>query len=307
MSFPEPDRLTELARLADEACKLTWNHEVLMAIQEHGSDEAFRLASAFRYPNNDHRPGEKGHFGPTLVMVDDGEMRALTLEETPDDTTDVWEAVAAEATHPRLLSTLHDLLFERRRCDHVGDHGRAAGEAYVAYAQEPSSTLAEVDSLRRAFELSKLMRNDALRDRALPVALANIARTLEEHDDPKPGVSLRLLETLIDYGCEAIEIDDLLGQARSAYPDVWNAAQILDMQRRRTDDPATLEDLDRQEVQAYLDDAEHSNPLTRNHPPRDGSADRTRARRKGSRGRGHQGVAEHERRRHPTPAILDRG
>jgi hypothetical protein len=263
MASLEPMRIAELARLADEASKLTWNHEVLLTIQQDGSDEAFRLASAFRYPNNDHRPGEKGHFGPTFVIGDGGEAQPLTLKETPDETCEIWEAVVAVATEPRVLATLHDLLFERRRCRHVGRHGQAAGEAYVAYAQTASSTLAEVDSIRRAVELSKLMKNDDLRAEAMLVALGIVARTLEEIDDPKPGVSLRLLDVLVTHGCEVPEVDQLLGQARTVYPAAWIAAQILEMQRRRTNDTERLQALNREEVQAHLDDAKRSESVSR--------------------------------------------
>jgi hypothetical protein len=263
MASLDPLRIAELARLADDASNLTWNHQVLLTIQQDGSDDAFRLASAFRYPNNDHRPGEKGHFGPTFVIADGGEAQPLTLKDTPGETCEIWEAVVVAATEPRVLATLHDLLFERRKCKHVGRHGRAAADAYVAYAQTAGSTLAEVDSIRRAVELSKLMKNDDLRTEAMLVALGIVARTLEEIDDPKPGVSLRLLDVLVTHDCEAPEVDQLLGLARAAYPAAWIAAQILEMQRRRTKDTGRLQALNREEVQAHLDDAKRSNSMSR--------------------------------------------
>lgn len=263
MTYLDPDRADELALMADDASTLDWNHEVVLAIvRGDDSDEARRLASAFRYRNNDHHPGSKGHFGPTLVAGEDGELLELTLEDTPAETCAVWEEVAADAKRPRVLATLHDLLFERRGCPHVGEHGRAAAEAYIAFGLEPTTTLAEVDSLRRAFELILLMKHDELLPAAVEATLTVIRKTLTD-PDPKPGVTLRLLETLIDHHCDDPPVDELLTAARAAYPDVWTTENTLALQRRRTTDPDVLMALDREEVQANLDEAARTNQLSR--------------------------------------------
>jgi hypothetical protein len=260
MSTPDRARAAELAALADAAATATWTHEVVLGIkQADQSEDALRLASAFQYRTDRDRPNTGDRFGPALVVTDEG-ARELSLAETPVETFEVWEAVAAEAAHVRVLATLHDLLFERGWGD-VGAHGRRATEAYIAMIPHASSTLAEVDAVSRALTLIRITRNDELLRVAVSAVIDAIRAVLKDADDPKPGVSLRMLETLVDHHVPNTDIDELLTLCRATYTDPWNTVSTINLQRRRAPDADMRRMYDREEVQAWLDEAQRTDPL----------------------------------------------
>lgn len=159
-----------------------------------------------------------------------------------------------------MLATLHDLLFERRWGD-VGGHGRAAAKAYVAILEENSTLADVVDAADRTFALIRITRNDDLVPAAVGATLKAVRAALAERDDPKPGVSLRLLEILVSARVADTTVDELLGRCRAEYTDAWNTVSTIKLQRRRAADADARRALDRQEVQAWLDEAQRRDPL----------------------------------------------
>lgn len=253
--------IIELARLADAAMAghESEHHVVGALVDDHRDDlDRQRLADAFRFHARDeHKDGER--FGP-MVTFEGGATIPSPLVEIPVETCLVWAAVVDHAAHPSVRARLHDLLFERRWA-HVGAHGESAIEAYIAdaAASDPPS-LRAADALRRAYHLAKLTRRDDLAVQTATELIRAAGASIDD-PDPKPGVALRLIEVLVDGRCPDRAVDELLGRARRRYPDAWNVASTIELQRRRAVDPDARKVLDRELIERWLEEADRVDPL----------------------------------------------
>lgn len=255
----DDDGMLELAKRADvAAAEQTWEHQIADATVGGRRDDTDRqrLADAFRFHAR-HENGER--FGPMVTFEGGGSVPA-PLAEIPNETCELWEAVLVHAEHPRVRARLHDLLFERRWGE-VGVHLAEAAEAYLedAAGSNPPS-LHAVDALRRTDHLARLGRKNDLLDR-VTAEITRAAGASIDDAEPKPGVTLRLIEVLVDRGCADPMVDDLLDRARRRYPDAWNVQSTIELQRRRTFDDGRRKDLDRQLIERWLDEAESADPL----------------------------------------------
>lgn len=257
MTFPEAQHADELARLADRAATNQWSHEIVHEITGNDtSEEASLLASAFYDPIS--TAGGAAQRETRFLPTESG-LQEVEPADVEDAAWAVWDAVASRATHPRVRSALHDLLFWGR-CGDVGNHAREAAQAYVELIPQAES-IAKVDAARRAFTLIRLAGLDELRDDAVEEALQAVEDVLTESETPKPGVSLGTLEVLADHQVEDERIDNLLQRCRDAYPSAWNTTSTIGLQRKRAVNEDERRDLDRQEVQAWIDEAAASEPL----------------------------------------------
>lgn len=257
----ERDELIQRAAMADvAAAEHEGDHQIAQALvgDDRDHEARQRLADAFRFHARDiKKDGER--FGP-MVTFEGGATIPAPLAEMPDETCAEWAEVVELTTHPRVRARLHDLLFERRWAD-VGRHGAAAAEAYLEDAAQidpPSQRI--VDCLRRAHELSRLTRRDDLADRVSAELLRAAAASIDD-PDPKPGVSLRLIDVLVDARSTDLAIDELLARARGRYPDAWNAESVIELQRRRAPDADARKALDRELIERWLDEADGVDPL----------------------------------------------
>ena len=261
MTDAQPDLMTELAALADEAAvEYEWAHQFADSIVgDFREDETRqRLADAFRFYARSSGDGEE-RFGP-MVTFDSGASIPGPLADVSDETCVIWAAVAERSKIPRVQARLHDLLFERR-WSNVGLHGAAAVDAYMSDAgQIDPPSLRTVDGLRRAYQLARLLGRSDLLD-AVTEALLLAARASASGPDSKPGVLLNLIELLVDADCEDPVVDDLLRQARDLFPSAWNTESTIDLQRRRAADDTSRIGLDRELIERWLEEADSADPM----------------------------------------------
>lgn len=256
------DEFTRLAGLADDAAdQHEWEHQISRAILASDAGELARMvAMSFDYhAAHRSREGDPDHrFGPMLEFVD-GTAVPSALERQSDEVCMVWNEVAVRASSPIVLARLHDLLFERRWPD-VGHHGRSAAEAYLTVGSAVPPEMQQVDALCRAHQIARVIKDDDLRERA-GTAMLRAAQADLAQEALKPGVTLRLLEALVDDHHPDAEVDELLGHARVRYRSAWHTEHTIELQRKRASTDSDRKELDRQLVQAWLDEANNADPL----------------------------------------------
>lgn len=251
------DRIAELAALADNAASAhEYDHQVAIGLLklDDRSDDLVRLADAL---GGDVPEGAADW--KLLVRGTAPTERAslVQLDELPAATFEVWTAAARAAESPRVRARLHDLLFSGGRGDR-GTHARNAIDAYVELAEdELFNPLWSTKALCRAMRLARMIRDDAREHIVGETLLSRAALALE--DPSKPGVFFRLLEPVAEL--DNSTIDDMLERARSVYPGVDHVRHTISIQRTRTGDESRRRELDRELIQALLDEADRSDAL----------------------------------------------
>jgi len=261
LEAPDPDRIVRLAEVADVAAANSWSHQVVDSIRKlDNRQDTLDLAGAFLFPTRDDDPQVRNRFGVRVFGLTEGAPPSA-LEETPDAVCELWAAVAARASHPRIRARLHDLLFERR-WGNVGEHALGGVAAYIEYAQQPGNSHDEVDSMQRAFQLIRFTKNDELLGELVKTAVSLVDRTLVDTESPKPGISLPLIEVLVDSEAAVEQAAELLRRARVAYSaDPWNLERTIGLQRRLSATDEERAQLDSDHIRVWLDAAGRVNPL----------------------------------------------
>jgi hypothetical protein len=137
--------------------------------------------------------------------------------------------VADQVRSPLACARLSDLCFEGR-WGNVGEHGRAAVDAYLemskldVYAldegRRTTAVMARVDWLCRALDLASRM-GDAARSELAVAAIVKGAKESLAQERAEPGAALGLIEALVD--ADRAESDELLEAAHRRYAgDQWN-------------------------------------------------------------------------------------
>lgn len=192
------DQAVVAAVLERAATEAEWDHQIAAAVADADVGAAVRepVALAFRFHAQDDSEGQR--FGP-MITTTEGRPFPGPLPEVPDETCALWEAIAARVQHPWIRARLNDLLFERR-WPPVGPFAREAAQAYLELADgfhPPSMTT--VDSLCRAAVLSRVTKDEDIAEQVFDRLRIAAQESLDD-PSPKPGVALRLIETVLDAG-----------------------------------------------------------------------------------------------------------
>lgn len=257
MSEVPPDVIAALQ--ASAASASNW-HEISGALHRRAAtpeDPMHIVASAFDYILQVDRreTGRRPTAFEPMIRFESGETVPPLIERVDGKWVAIWAVVAREVEASPARARLHDLLAERRFED-VRAHGLAAASAYREVA-----TLAHWDALDRADCLIRALllgRRFGAADIAdlRQELLAAADRSLHA-DDPEPGVALSLLGALVDDPDCPEAVDGLLDLARSTYQGAHLVEDIVELQKRRArGDTARVEELNRDRVFAWLDEAE---------------------------------------------------
>jgi hypothetical protein len=178
---------------------------------------------------------------------------------------ELWRAVAATATESAAVARFEDLLFCRRDGNGLVRATRAA-EAYLKAADRGDLDMDAVEAIIRAWTLARSVRQEALEAR-IRTKLAEIAaEILEDLPGERPGVVLPMLGALAQGPVSAsqsgrpdpIDVDQLLAHAAQAFSRGYLASEVAGYRRLRTRDQVALEAIAREEVAAYLREANAS-------------------------------------------------
>ena len=194
----------------------------------------------------------EGVFPPPLQMVE-------------DDVLSLWDSLISELSDfPLAVARLSDLLWERRWGDQPHLHARSAIDANML-ATTIANDLEATQFLVRALELSRAI-NDIDRESTVLGHSVQAAQTSLSDPEPKPGVTLRLIEALLKAPPERrpLGIDVLLDRALEAYgQDPHLAQEVLDLRASLAKDPDSLQMIREEQVRGWRAAAERATGLVR--------------------------------------------
>lgn len=223
--------------------------------------DALGAAHAYYYREAEHRETASEPFIA-------GQWKGRTEDPWPPRVTAVaeemlrlWEEAALRTRQPLAAARLHDLLLLARHGD-VFRHIVGAVRAYIQLANACGDGLCAALALARGLEIAVITRQDSLRDEVVAriITAADVSLDGDEH---KPGVTLRLLQSLVEAGFATEQTANLLARTRDRYADdVWITEDVIALQRAGAGEDERIS-LDREAVQSLLDAADQVAGLSR--------------------------------------------
>lgn len=272
---PSDDELKELLERLDAAADGVKDTYGLVAridlTDEDRQGPMGALLMAFQYGQaHNSKPGEA--YFTKLLGYEDGSQYPPELSAVSDEVAALWDRASAVASSPLVKARLHDLCFERR-WGLVGDHARLAGEAYLELAVElaPGETsdqlqavraLRQREAQRRARALARLTGQADLGKRAAD-AIIDALRDALGVEPFDLGRAIVLVEAAIEEELDALEIDELLTRLRGEARDIFFTERVIRLQLARAPDDHARGELQRELVEAWMQEAERSNPAYR--------------------------------------------
>ena len=235
-----PDEI--LALLEEAAIAADGWHTVGTALRKQGLEDRehplWKYVFAFEYmyveASNKDYFDRYGPFAPWIEMQ--GVIFPPPLDTLNNDILEDWANVLQYAKNPIVCSRLADLLWVRKWGVRPDLLARQAIDAYFAVSEGDWIELERGFCLIRALDLSKAINDPQRKAKAIALIIDDTYRELKS-EDPKPGVSLRLIESLMSLPKAETpgEVDALLDLALSVHEkNAWIAESILDMMIRRS-------------------------------------------------------------------------
>jgi len=239
-------------------------------VQDDEVDAARPAAYAFGYmlvgPGEEESRSRNGVFAPRIEWGD-GSAFPPPLANVDASIRDRWiELFSALADHHAARARLGDLLWVTRHGERPDKAARAAVESYHALAEDPGWSLMDrVDSFARALELATELNDDDLRQTLIVSAVRFVRDELEQDDEHRPGVPLRVLERLVvlPHMARPPELSVLVAEAKRRYgEDPFIAESLTELELRLADD-AQRAALRAEQVQRWRDAAGQAAGLVR--------------------------------------------
>jgi Domain of unknown function (DUF4209) len=252
----------ELAGIIDGACRDAETFfDIASAVEQMARNGApdsplAPFVLAFHYDLLEPRGGRRADYGPYAPVIETGNGAFPPRLETLDASVkEAWARITPSVQEPAAAARLNDLLWVTRHGDQPYINAKAAIAAYVAQA-ERWRDLAQVECLWRALELS-LEINDPAATAEIATLTAAAARAELSESEQKPGVSMRLIEALLDTPAPPAEVDQLLEEAADRYRgNVHVGDSITDLRASSAArDPERVRELRREQMQRWRDHA----------------------------------------------------
>lgn len=267
--FDPAKLLQELDEAANKAHDF---HSLSSAVKKYATpgveSPAMSLVWAFEYHyveiTNVPRRRQWGPYAPWRESKDG--VFPMPLPKVDDKWLKFWAEVAEQSKSPLIRARLNDLLWERKWDRRPDLHARAAIDAYADLVASTLNSLYLAEGLSRAIELICQINDDGRQTRVVECCITQARLSLESKDGPKPGVTFRFVEALLQLPREKQppEIDGLLDSCQRAYGhSPWHAQTILELRETRTKDPATINQLHVAQAKQWLQEARSSKGLKR--------------------------------------------
>jgi hypothetical protein len=214
----------------------------------------------------------QGDEEPGCELKVDGKGLLPAVRDLPEPVIQLWRAVAGKAREPAAVAQFNDLLW-CRRVPGAGRHADCAARAYLQLASTGDIDIRRIEFLLRSWTLARQINNVQLVEQTR-VVLAEIADNVINNDPgERPGILLPALAALARGPLRSknappvsdpINVDDLLSRAAAVCQHGRTATAIARYRRTRTQDPATLQSIARDEVDAHFRDADTApSPMVR--------------------------------------------
>lgn len=262
---PSDTIVASLNTIADTATSWHAISAGLLRIEQETADvQAGWLMTAFDYgltrQIGEDRKRRDG-FGEKMSL---GEHTYPTpIDRVPIEVVELWANTAERVPAPAARARLNHLLFERGH-GNKGAHARAAAQAYLTLGIGSWPRLERASSLHWSFDLFRRIGDQDKATEVFPRLVALAEERLGQ-PVPEPGVALHALEVLVSEDPTNTTLPNLLVRARQMYRDPLITSQTIRLQEQvAKKDVGAREQLRREEVEAYIEHAEHqSQPAVR--------------------------------------------
>jgi hypothetical protein len=235
-------------------------NELRSVAQEQANAQAAWLTAAFDYGLARRVGGGIDRPAFAVRWTIDGQSYPPQLADVPAEILELWTNTAALVSAPALQSRLHHLLFERKS-GNLGTHGRRAAAAYLVLGAGSWSSVERVNCLHWAYDLARRVGDQPGADSVVPELVTVTDLGLGQSS---AGVALHALEVLASADPTHPALPDLLTRARETFPEVHLAQEVIELQKRiAKGDVARVQQLQREAVQAWLDNAASEHGLLR--------------------------------------------
>ncbi|MFE2300885.1 DUF4209 domain-containing protein [Streptomyces sp. NPDC059445] len=190
-----------------------------------------------------------------------GETDPPKVAAVAEEVVEVWHALTSKVTSPWGLARLQHLLFERR-FGRAHEYAIAAAESYLAAATKWKIGLDRAGLLGVALRVARSVNS---RDQADLIVSQMMGDAREElsGDDQRPGVFMRLMESILAERNPPSEVDGLLKDAFIVYTDPFIRDDILRLQIARVSDAEAKKGLWGKLVEVWNEAANHSQGIVR--------------------------------------------
>lgn len=190
---------------------------------------AFEYKISVERDHNRQRAVVEPRFRGTSGETDPPEITAVA-----EEVVEVWHALTSKVSAPWGLARLRHLLFERR-FGRVHEHAIAAAESYLAAAKNWEVGLDRAKFLGIGLRVARSVNAKGQADQIVNQLLDDARQELTE-DDLRPGVFMRVMESILAERNPPGGVDDLLEDAFAKYADPFIRDSILRLQIARTSD-----------------------------------------------------------------------
>lgn len=266
----------EVAAIVDGACRTAESYVEIGArlndaARLHAGDDAHASAlgpfvSAFSYDLAERNTERRETYGPFAPMFETATYSfPAHLGDVGADVAAAWAEVHGLVREPAARARLSDLLWTKKATERPDLFAR---DAIVSY-REIAATWTDLDAgdaLMRSLELA-LQLSDEGEARLTAERIVDAAQRAITETEEKPGVSLGLIEALVEMPTPPSEVDALLDQAVVRYrTNIHVGDSIADMRASRARaDLASVQQIRREQVQRWLDFADRCEPLVALH------------------------------------------
>ncbi|MFG2280338.1 DUF4209 domain-containing protein [Streptomyces asoensis] len=190
-----------------------------------------------------------------------GETDPPKVAAVAEEVVEVWHALASKVTSPWGLARLQHLLFERR-FGRAHEYAIAAAKSYLAAAMNWEIGLDRAGLLGIALRVARSVNS---RDQAdlIVSQLMSDARQELSGDDRRPGVFMRLMESILAERNPPSGVDDLLKDAFTKYADPFIRDNVLRLQIARASDAEAKNQLWGKLVEVWNEAAKDSQGIVR--------------------------------------------
>jgi hypothetical protein len=266
----------EVAAIVDGACRTAQSYVEIGgrlndAARLHAGDDAHASAlgpfvSAFSYDLAERNTERRETYGPFAPMFETATHSfPAHLGDVGADVAAAWAEVHGRVREPAARARLADLLWTKKATERPDLLARDAVASYRRVAAEWTD-LDAGDALTRSLEIA-LQLNDSVEAQLTAERIVEAAEQALAETDQKPGVSLRLIEALVEMPAPPVELDELLDRAVARYQaNIHVGDSIADMCAARAGtDAERVTQIRKEQAQRWLSFSATCEPLVALH------------------------------------------
>lgn len=190
-----------------------------------------------------------------------GETEPPKVDAVADEVIEVWHALTSEVTHPWGLARLQHLLFERR-FGRAHEYAIAAADSYLAAATKWEIGLDRTALLEIGLRVARSVNSRAQAELIVNRMMSD-ARQEISGDGQRPGVFIRLMESILAEHDPPNGVADLLEDSFDVYVDPFIRDDILRFQIARVSNSQAKKGLWGALVKVWDEAASNANGIVR--------------------------------------------